>query len=211
MIKKKFCLIGIDNDFLDLIKRNWSLFLGYYSEKNRFYKSINRKKRLGPHNKKNWLKIKKKFNPNVIINIDDSHVREKLYQSIYKNNCKNLFFKKSYISETTKLNLANKKCIVIQDYVKIMPNVNIGSGSKIHVGVQIHHDCKIERFVTIAPKALLLGNVKIGNHAYIGAHATIKQKVKIGKGAVVGAGAVVIKDVKNFDIVAGTPAKSIKN
>ena len=48
-------------------------------------------------------------------------------------------------------------------------------------------------------------------HSYIGANATIRQRIKIGKGVVVGAGAVVTKDVKNFDIVAGVPARSIKN
>jgi len=211
MIKKKFCIIGIDNDFLDFIKRNSSLFLGYYSEKNRFYKSLIRKKRLGTHDKKTWLKMKGKLNPEVMIAIDDSKIREKLFKTIYKNNCKNIFLKKSYISSTSKLNLRNKKCILIQDFVKIMPNVSIGNGTKIHVGVQIHHDCKIEKFVTIAPKALLLGNVKVGAHSYIGAGSTIKQKIKIGRGAIIGAGAVVVKDVKNFDIVAGSPAKSIKH
>ena len=48
-------------------------------------------------------------------------------------------------------------------------------------------------------------------YAYIGANSTIKQNVQIGKGAIIGAGAVVVKDVKNFDVVAGVPAKSIKN
>ena len=211
MIKKKFCIIGIDNDFLDFIKRNKSLFSGYYSENNRFYKSIIKKKRLGTHDKKNWLKVKKKINPDVVICIDNGTIREKLYKSIYKNNCKNLFFKKSHISETSKLRLLKKKCIIIQDHAKIMSNVNIDSGVKIHVGVQIHHDCTIGKFSTIAPKALLLGNVKIGSHAYIGANATIKQRIKIGKGAIVGAGAVVVKNVTNFDIVVGSPARSIKN
>ena len=64
--------------------------------------------------------------------------------------------------------------------------------------------------ITIGPKALLLGNVKVGKYSYIGANSTIKQNIKIGKGSIIGAGAVVLKDVKNFDIVAGVPAKSIK-
>ena len=98
----------------------------------------------------------------------------------------------------------------MQDFVRIMSNVEIGNGAKINIGAQIHHDCKIGKFVTIAPKALLLGNVKIGEHSYIGANVTIKQRVKIGKGVVVGAGAVVTKNVKNFDVVAGVPARSIK-
>ena len=56
----------------------------------------------------------------------------------------------------------------------------------------------------------MLGNVKIGKHAYVGANTTIKQKVKIGEGAIVGAGSVVVKNVKKYDVVAGVPAKSIK-
>ena len=91
-----------------------------------------------------------------------------------------------------------------------MPCVNINSGSKINIGAQIHHDCKIGKFVTIAPKAVLLGNVKIADYCYIGANSTVKQNIKIGKGAIVGAGAVVTKNVKSFDVVVGKPAKSIK-
>ena len=43
MVKKKFCIIGKDNDFIDLIKRNLTLFLGYFSDKNKIYKSISKK------------------------------------------------------------------------------------------------------------------------------------------------------------------------
>ena len=210
MIKKKFCIIGKDNDFIDIIKRNLPLFLGYFSNKNKFFKSIGRKKWLGVPNEKNWLRIKKKYNPDVIMVIDEGKIREKLLKTIFKKNCKNYYFKKSYISKTTQLKLLKKRGVVIQDFAKVMSNVKIGDGVKINIGAHIHHDCKIGKYVTIAPKALLLGNVNVGEHAYIGGNATIKQRIKIGKGAVVGAGAVVTKNVKNFDIVAGVPAKSIK-
>ena len=210
MIKKKFCIIGKDNDFIDIIKRNLPLFLGYFSSKNKFFKSIGRKMWLGDHNKKNWLRIKEKYNPDVIIVIDEGKIREKLQNTIYKKNCKNYFFKRSYISKTTQLKLLKKRGIVIQDFAKIMSNVQIGNGVKINIGAHVHHDCKIGKYVTIAPKALLLGNVYVGAYVYIGGNATIKQRIKIGKGAIVGAGAVVTKNVKNFDIVAGVPAKSIK-
>ena len=74
----------------------------------------------------------------------------------------------------------------------------------------IHHDVLIVEYATIAPRAVILGSVKIGKFSYIGANSTIKQGVMIGNNAVVGAGAVVIKDVKDNDVVAGNPAKSIK-
>ena len=43
----------------------------------------------------------------------------------------------------------------------------------------------------------------------IGSNATIMAGVNIGKKSIVGAGAVVVKDVPDFSIVAGVPAKVI--
>ena len=210
-MKKKFCIVGIDPDLIDFIKQNYKNFLGYFSNRNRHYKLINKDKWLGEHNIKNWQKIKKKYNPSVIINIDDGKKREELIKEIYQKNCVNLFLTNSHISKTSKSNLVNKMGILIQSHAKIMPCVNLGEGTKIHINAQIHHDCAIGKFVTIAPSAVLLGNVKVGSYSYIGANCTIKQNINIGKNATVGAAAMVTKDVKDFDTVVGQPAKSIKN
>lgn len=51
--------------------------------------------------------------------------------------------------------------------------------------------------------------VEIGDYVFIGPRAIILPGVKIGKGAIVGAGAVVTKDVAEFSIVGGVPAKVI--
>jgi maltose O-acetyltransferase len=51
--------------------------------------------------------------------------------------------------------------------------------------------------------------VMIKDYAFIGPRAIILPGVTIGKGAVVGAGAVVTKDVSDFAIVGGVPAKVI--
>jgi len=51
--------------------------------------------------------------------------------------------------------------------------------------------------------------VEIGDYVFIGPRAIILPGVKIGKGAVIGAGAVVTKDVPDFAIVGGVPAKVI--
>ena len=50
----------------------------------------------------------------------------------------------------------------------------------------------------------------IGNDVWIGAYATIMGGVKIGNGAVIGAGAVVAKDVPPYAVVVGNPARVIK-
>ncbi len=54
------------------------------------------------------------------------------------------------------------------------------------------------------------GKVTIGENAWIGMNATICPGVTIGKYAIVAAGAVVTKDVPEYAVVAGVPAKVIK-
>jgi UDP-2-acetamido-3-amino-2,3-dideoxy-glucuronate N-acetyltransferase len=50
---------------------------------------------------------------------------------------------------------------------------------------------------------------RVKRHASIGSNATILPGVTIGEGAQVGAGAVVTKDVANYSIVVGVPARTV--
>lgn len=52
--------------------------------------------------------------------------------------------------------------------------------------------------------------VEIGDDVWIGARAIILPGVKIGHGAIIGAGAIVTKDVPDYAIVGGNPAKVLK-
>lgn len=53
--------------------------------------------------------------------------------------------------------------------------------------------------------------ILIGNDVWIGAKAVILPDVQIGEGAIIAAGSVVNKNVAAYTIVAGVPAKFIKN
>ena len=53
------------------------------------------------------------------------------------------------------------------------------------------------------------GDIKIGNDVWIGYQTIIMTGVVVGDGAVIGAGSVITKNVDDYEIVAGNPAKHI--
>ncbi|CAG2263020.1 acyltransferase [Burkholderia sola] len=80
-------------------------------------------------------------------------------------------------------------------------NVNISHYTLIQT---LTHDPQNPDFVCLCKP------VVIEDHVWIGARAIISPGVRIGEGAVVGAGAVVTRDVEPYTIVAGNPARFIK-
>lgn len=87
-----------------------------------------------------------------------------------------------------------------RDKLKIGNHVDIASEVMIY---NSEHDLESEDFAPVD------GPVEIGDYVFIGPRAIILPGVKIGKGAVVAAGAVVTKDVDEFAIVGGVPARVI--
>jgi acetyltransferase-like isoleucine patch superfamily enzyme len=84
--------------------------------------------------------------------------------------------------------------------------IEIGNHVDIASEVMIwtsQHDTRDPQFRAIEEK------VVIGDYVFIGPRAIILPGVTIGRGAVVGAGAVVTKDVPDYQIVGGVPAKKI--
>ena len=100
--------------------------------------------------------------------------------------------------------------IVIMANAVVNVAAKIGNHCIINTGSVIEHDCILEDYVHISPNASLAGNVFVGEGSQVGIGATIIQGIKIGKWAVIGAGAVVIKDIPDYAVVVGNPAKVIK-
>lgn len=87
----------------------------------------------------------------------------------------------------------------------------IGEGCLIHHAAFISHDVTVGQYCEISPSANLLGGVTVGDFCSIGTGAVILPKIKLGNNVIVGAGAVVTKDVLDNSMVAGVPARFIKN
>lgn len=108
--------------------------------------------------------------------------------------------------------------------VMIGPAVTIGKNVKIQNNVSVYAGVTIEDDVFLGP-SMVFTNVRnprssvnrknefqktlVKKGASIGANATIICKTTIGEYAFIGAGTVVTKDVPNYALVIGNPAKQI--
>lgn len=109
--------------------------------------------------------------------------------------------------------------------VNIANDVKLGNGVKIQNNVTVYQGVELEDYVFCGPSMVFTNDltprskypkgsakykrtlVRVG--ASIGANATIVCGVTVGKWALVAAGAVVTKDVEDYALVAGVPAKRL--
>lgn len=119
---------------------------------------------------------------------------------------------------------------IIRDQVEIGNNAVIMMGASINIGAVIGEGSMIDMNVVLGGRATVGKNCHIGagtvlagvieppsakpviveDDVVIGANCVVLEGVTVGKGAVVAAGAVVIDDVPPYTVVAGTPARVIK-
>lgn len=100
---------------------------------------------------------------------------------------------------------------VILHNAVVQINTLVGRHCIINTSANVDHDCVLGDFVHISPNATLCGNVTVGEGTHICASVTVIPGVTIGKWCVIGAGSVVTRDIPDFSVAVGVPAKSIKS
>ena len=113
---------------------------------------------------------------------------------------------------------------ILGQNVMIGNNVRIGKGCKIQNNVSVYEGVELKDDVFCGPSCVFTNVVNprsfinrkreyktttVEKGVSIGANATILCGVKLGKFSLIGAGAVITKDVKDFSIVVGNPARKI--
>jgi acetyltransferase-like isoleucine patch superfamily enzyme len=128
--------------------------------------------------------------------------------------------------------LFHQRIVVFGPFAVTHPeNVQFGTGCAINHGVLIvaRNPIQIGNNVVLSARAMLLAAgldpttfgsvssrayreapIRIMDGAWIGAGAIVLAGVTIGELSIVGAGAVVTRDVPDFTVVAGNPAKFLK-
>ncbi|GAA0453075.1 2,3,4,5-tetrahydropyridine-2,6-dicarboxylate N-acetyltransferase [Alkalibacillus silvisoli] len=119
---------------------------------------------------------------------------------------------------------------IIRDQVEIGDGAVIMLGAAINIGAVVGEGTMIDMNVVLGGRATVGKNCHIGagsvlagvieppsakpviveDGAVVGANAVILEGVTVGEGAVVAAGSIVTEDVAPNTVVAGTPAKKIK-
>lgn len=92
-----------------------------------------------------------------------------------------------------------------------MDDTVICDNAKIDNLCHIAHNTKIEENVFVIALSMLGGSSKIRKNSYIAPCVAIMNQITIGEDSLIGMGAVVIKDVESNKVVAGVPAKVLRD
>jgi acetyltransferase-like isoleucine patch superfamily enzyme len=108
-----------------------------------------------------------------------------------------------------KINIGNITAPGMMPHIYINGSNGIDFGDNVYIGPGVriistnHDEQDYTKYVTCCP-------IKIGNNVWIGANAIILPEVQIGNNVIVGAGSVVTKNIPSDQIVAGNPARMIR-
>jgi len=128
-----------------------------------------------------------------------------------------------HFSHVQKGAVVGENCSLGQN-VNIANNVKVGNGVRIQNNVSVYEGVELEDNVFCGPSCVftnvtsprahfpvhgIYAKTLIKEGASLGANSTVVCGHTIGKSALIAAGAVVTKDVKDFAIMAGVPARQM--
>lgn len=124
---------------------------------------------------------------------------------VINRNCM-LLAKAGGISLGPRTSLGANSVIVSMSGVEIGEAVLFAGNCYLSAGIYPTHD---RTRPVMDQDALSKGPIRIGDGAWLGTGVTVLDGVTIGKGAIVGASALVTRDVPDFAIVVGVPARQV--
>jgi len=100
---------------------------------------------------------------------------------------------------------------IVYPFTMIGPEASLGEHVTVLSHTVVHHDCIIGGYSIIASGCNISGSVTVGRSCYLGAGCSIRDGIQVGEGALVGMGSVVVADLAPGSVVAGNPAKPLRD
>lgn len=149
---------------------------------------------------------------NFLLTMGDNQIRARLIEKIMRmgGNVPSLIHPTAVVSRFAEISPTG---VYISAFSHIQADTEIGQGTVVLSGVNISHTNKIGRYCFIAGGATIGAYTIVEDFVFVGQGAlSISAKVKtIGSNAYIGAESLVTKSVPANVVVAGHPAKIIKN
>ena len=142
------------------------------------------------------------------ISIGNNEHRFEKFLALERLNCEivNVIDKTALVSARSTLG----KGVFVGKMAIVNAGVTVGDNVVINTKALVEHGCKIGSHCNISTNTTLNGDVIVEDYAFVGSSSVVNGQLRVGEDAMVGSGAVVIRNVDPRTIVAGVPAKFIK-
>ena len=155
--------------------------------------------------------IKKHKIEGGIIAIGDNFIRYTVYDKILKDVPQFNFIKVIHPSAQIARNVLIGKGTVIMANTTISSEATVGNFCIINNNSSLDHDSEMLDYSSLAPGSSTGGNVKIGLFTAVSLGAKVIHGITIGEHTIIGAGSNVIKDIPEYVVAYGNPAKVIRD
>ena len=133
----------------------------------------------------------------MVVAVGDNETRCALMRALEGASLVNLVAPSAVVGDGVEM---GRGCFV-GAHAYVGPGSVLGNGVLINVGAVVGHDCDVGSFCQVAPRAVVLGNVGLGERVFLGAGSVVNQgapekRVVLAKGVSVGMGCLVMESVE---------------
>lgn len=149
------------------------------------------------------------------IGVAEPKIRKKIFELYPYLNFPNLIHSQATLGFCIKKQISESKGIIVAAGARVTNSSQIGNFVIISFNSTIGHDCILNDYVSIMPGVNISGCIHLKEGAYVGTNATIlpgkapEDLKKIGENSIIGAGALVLGDIAPNKIFIGSPAKEL--
>lgn len=145
----------------------------------------------------------------IIVGMGEPYMRDKMYKKYKKMNYQFATFvhRTAVVQKGTIIkegSIVFPLCYIAQESV-------VDTNVLVHAGVRIENNCYVGANSFVSSGAFVGARTMMGESVFVGPNASIRDCLQIGNESIIGIGSNVLHNVDSGVVVAGNPARWIKN